>query len=75
MEKTLYDIQDMLDDAYNLLDEISEEVNNLINENEALKAKETKRRVNNALAKLSRELTLEEALYLEYYKEFYGKEL
>ena len=56
---------------YALLDDLSEAVNELITENEALKAKLTKERVSRKLDKISEE----EQAYLDYFKEFYGKEL
>lgn len=71
MKKTLYDIQDMMDGAYTLLDDLSEAVNELITENETLKAKLTKERVSRKLDKISEE----EQAYLDYFKEYYGKEL
>ena len=71
MSKTLYDIQDIMDGAYALLDDLSESVNELITENEALKAKLTKERVSRKLDKIS----AEEQAYLDYFKEYYGKEL
>ena len=71
MRKTLYDIQDTIDGAYALLDELSEQVNELITENESLKAKLTKERVSRKLDKIS----AEEQAYLDYFKEYYGKEL
>ena len=71
MRKTLYDIQDTIDGAYALLDDLSEQVNELITENEALKAKLTKERVSRKLDKISKE----EQAYLDYFKEFYGKEV
>lgn len=71
MSKTLYDIQDIMDGAYALLDDLSETVNELITENEALKAKLTKERVSRKLDKISEE----EQAYLDYFKEYYGKEL
>lgn len=71
MSKTLYDIQDTIDGAYALLDDLSDQVNELITENEALKAKLTKERVSRKLDKISEE----EQAYLDYFKEYYGKEL
>lgn len=71
MKKTLYDIQDMIDGSYALLDDLSEAVNELITENETLKAKLTKERVSRKLDKISQE----EQAYLDYFKEYYGKEL
>lgn len=71
MSKTLYDIQDTIEGAYALLDDLSEQVNELITENEALKAKLTKERVSRKLDKISEE----EQAYLDYFKEYYGKEL
>ena len=71
MSKTLYDIQDTIEGAYALLDDLSDQVNELITENEALKAKLTKERVSRKLDKISEE----EQAYLDYFKEYYGKEL
>ena len=71
MKKTLYEVQDMIDGAYALLDDISEAVNELITENEALKTNLVKERVTRKLEKISQE----EQAYLDYFKEFYGKEL
>ena len=76
--KTMYEVQDMMDDLYNLVDEIGEEVNNLITENENLKArlaKATKDKVAQKLEQQKPKKTLEEILYAEYFKEFYGKEI
>lgn len=76
--KTMYEVQDMMDDLYNLVDEIGEEVNNLLTENENLKArlaKVTKDNVVHKLKAVQPKKTVEEILYEEYYKEFYGKEL
>ena len=71
----IYEVQDMLDGAYALLDAISDEVNALINENEKLKAKYTKKCVEVGLKDLDDKVSAEEQMYLDYYKEFYGKEL
>lgn len=76
--KTMYEVQDMIEGAYTLLDELSEEVNNLITENENLKSrlsKVTKDNVVHKLKEVKPKKTMEEILYEEYYKEFYGKEL
>lgn len=76
--KTMYEIQDMMDDLYTLVDDISEQVNELITENENLKAKLTRVTKDNVVHKLKAvkpKKTLEEILYEEYYKEYYGKEL
>lgn len=71
MKKALYEVQDMIDGAYALLDDISEAVNELITENEALKTNLVKERVTRKLEKISEE----EQAYLDYFKEYYGKEL
>lgn len=71
MKKTLYEVQDMIDGAYALLDDISEAVNELITENEALKTNLVKERVTRKLEQISKE----EQAYLDYFKEYYGKEL
>lgn len=76
--KTMYEVQDMIEGAYTLLDELSEEVNNLITENENLKSRLSKATKDNVVRKLKEvkpKKTMEEILYEEYYKEFYGKEL
>lgn len=76
--KTMYEVQDMIEGAYTLLDELSEEVNNLLTENENLKSrlsKVTKDNVVHKLKEVKPKKTMEEILYEEYYKEFYGKEL
>lgn len=76
--KTMYEVQDMIEGAYTLLDELSEEVNNLLTENENLKSKLSKATKDNVVCKLKEvkpKKTIEEILYEEYYKEFYGKEL
>lgn len=76
--KTMYEIQDMMDDLYSLVDDIGEQVNELITENENLKArlnKVTKDNVVHKLKAVQPKKTVEEILYEEYYKEYYGKEL
>lgn len=76
--KTMYEVQDMIEGAYTLLDELSEEVNNLLTENENLKSRLNKATKDNVVRKLKEvkpKKTVEEILYEEYYKEFYGKEL
>ena len=76
--KTMYEVQDMIEGAYTLLDELSEEVNNLLTENENLKSRLSKATKDNVVRKLKEvkpKKTMEEILYEEYYKEFYGKEL
>ena len=76
--KTMYEVQDMIEGAYTLLDELSEEVNDLLTENENLKSrlsKATKDNVVRNLKEVKPKKTMEEILYEEYYKEFYGKEL
>ena len=76
--KTMYEVQDMIEGAYTLLDELSEEVNNLITENENLKSRLSKATKDNVVRKLKEvkpKKTMEDILYEEYYKEFYGKEL
>ena len=76
--KTMYEIQDMMDDLYTLVEDIGEEVNALITENENLKAKlnkVTKDKVAHKLQAVQPKKTLEEVLYAEYFKEYYGKEL
>lgn len=76
--KTMYEVQDMMDDLYTLVEEITNEVNDLITENENLKArlnKVTKDKVAQKLEQQKPKKTLEEILYAEYYKEFYGKEI
>ena len=76
--KTMYEVQDMIEEAYTLLDDLSEEVNNLLTENENLKSrlsKVTKDNVVHKLKEVKPKKTMEDILYEEYYKEFYGKEL
>ena len=76
--KTMYEVQDMIEGAYTLLDELSEEVNNLLTENENLKSRLSKATKDNVVRKLKEvkpKKTMEDILYEEYYKEFYGKEL
>ena len=76
--KTMYEVQDMIEGAYTLLDELSEEVNDLLTENENLKSRLSKATKDNVVRKLKEvkpKKTMEEILYEEYYKEFYGKEL
>ena len=76
--KTMYEVQDMIEGAYTLLDELSDEVNNLLTENENLKSRLSKATKDNVVRKLKEvkpKKTMEEILYEEYYKEFYGKEL
>ena len=76
--KTMYEVQDMIEGAYTLLDELSEEVNDLLTENENLKSRLSKVTKDNVVRKLKEvkpKKTMEEILYEEYYKEFYGKEL
>ena len=73
--RDLYEVQDMLDGAYALLDAISDEVNALITENERIKAKYAKRVISDGLKDLERNITQEEQMYLDYYKEYYGKEV
>ena len=76
--KTMYEVQDMIEEAYTLLDDFSEEVNNLLTENENLKSKLSKATKDNVVRKLKEvkpKKTMEDILYEEYYKEFYGKEL
>ena len=76
--KTMYEVQDMIEEAYTLLDDLSEEVNNLITENENLKSRLSKATKDNVVRKLKEvkpKKTMEDILYEEYYKEFYGKEL
>lgn len=79
MKKTLYEVQDMIDGAYALLDDLSEAVNELITENEKLKTtlrtKELKDMADKRLREIAKEVTEEEQFYLDYFKEYYGKEL
>lgn len=75
MEKT-FDIQDKIDALYALLDEVAEDVNDLLNENESLKATNTKVKKVLAFRELEHSVkTKEEQMYLDYIKEFYGKEI
>lgn len=76
--KTIYEIQDMVDASYLLLDDLTEAINELITENENLKAriaKETKEKIVKNLKDVKPKNTIEEILYAEYFKEQYGKEL
>lgn len=72
--KTMYEVQDMIDGAYTLLDELSAEVNKLIEENERLKAMEAKRVKRKMARAIEKVVTEEEQMYLEYLQEQYGKE-
>ena len=79
MKKALYEVQDLVDGAYALLDELSEAVNELLTENEKLKTtlrtKELKALADKRLKEIAKEVTEEEQFYLDYFKEYYGKEL
>lgn len=72
--KTMYEVQDMIDGAYTLLEELSAEVNKLIEENERLKAMESKRVKRKMARAIEKVVTEEEQMYLEYLQEQYGKE-
>ena len=74
--KTTYDIQDKMDALYTLLDEVQEDVNKLLSENESLKTTNTKLKKIMAYREIEHSVkTKEEQMYLDYFKEFYGKEL
>ena len=71
-----YDIQDKMDALYALIDEIQEDVNDLLNQNEALQTTNTKLKKVMAYREIEHSVkTKEEQMYLDYIKEFYGKEL
>lgn len=71
-----YDIQDKMDALYTLLDEVQEDVNKLLTENESLKTTNTKLKKVMAYREIEHSVkTKEEQMYLDYFKEFYGKEL
>ena len=71
-----YDIQDKMDALYTLLDEVQEDVNKLLSENESLKTTNTKLKKIMAYREIEHSVkTKEEQMYLDYFKEFYGKEL
>lgn len=71
-----YDIQDKMDALYSLLDEVQEDVNTLLTENEQLKTTNTKLKKVIAYREIEHTVkTKEEQMYLDYIKEFYGKEL
>lgn len=71
-----YDIQDKMDALYTLLDEVQEDVNKLLSENERLKTTTTKLKKVMAYREIEHSVkTKEEQMYLDYIKEFYGKEL
>lgn len=74
MKQTI-DIQDKIDALYALLDEVADDVNTLLNENDNLKATNTKIKKVLAFRELEHSAkTKEEQMYLDYIKEFYGKE-
>lgn len=71
-----YDIQDKMDALYSLLDEVQEDVNTLLTENEQLKTTNTKLAKVMAYREIEHSVkTKEEQMYLDYIKEFYGREL
>ena len=71
-----YDIQDKMDALYTLLDEVQEDINELLNENESLKTTTTKLKKVMAYREIEHSVkTKEEQMYLDYIKEFYGKEV
>lgn len=71
-----YGIQDKMDALYTLLDEVQEDINELLNENENLKTTATKLKKVMAYREIEHSVkTKEEQMYLDYFKEFYGKEL
>lgn len=71
-----YDIQDKMDALYALIDDIQNDVNDLLNKNESLQATNTKLKKVMAYREIEHSVkTKEEQMYLDYFKEFYGKEL
>ena len=71
-----YDIQDKMDALYTLLDEVQEDINELLNENESLRTTTTKLKKVMAYREIEHSVkTKEEQMYLDYIKEFYGKEI
>ena len=69
-----HDIQDKMDALYTLLEEVQEDVNELLNENESLKATTTKLQKVMAYREIEHAVkTKEEQMYLDYIKEFYGR--
>lgn len=75
---SIYDVQDMVEGLISLQDELADAVNELITENENLKerlSKQTKDKIVENLENTKPKKTVEEILYSEYFKEFYGKEL
>ena len=69
------DIQDKIDALYALLDEVSEDINELLTENENLKTANTKIKKVLAYREIEHQVkTKEEQMYIDYLKEFYGKE-
>ena len=71
-----YDIQDKMDALYALIDDIQNDVNDLLNKNESLQTTNTKLKKVIAYREIEQKVkSKEEQMYLDYIKEFYGKEL